>query len=272
MDESRLDEDALAGALHGRSFGRTVYAFDTVDSTNLFAKSLALRGLDGGDGTLVYAEHQTAGRGRWGRAWESCRGRGLIFSILLRPPRGDARIGGITLTAATSVAQVIERSYDLRPELLWPNDVTVDGRKVAGVLAETQRGRDGVLFAVVGLGINVNQTESDFPRELTAKAGSLRMALSHPVDRLALLAELVSQLERDLRRLFSTGLEFALNRWVRRNAILGKTVTLKTRAGEATGRVKGFHADGKLVLLGGDGKEKRFSDGEVVEVHHASGH
>ena len=272
MDELRLDEDALAGVLRGRGFGKTVYAFDTVDSTNLFAKSLALRGLDGNDGTLVYAEHQTAGRGRWGRAWQSSRGRGLIFSILLRPPGRGGRIGGITLTAATSVAQVIERNYDLRPKLLWPNDVTIGGRKIAGVLAETQRGRDGISFAVVGLGINVNQTESDFPAELAGKAGSIRMALSHPVDRLALMADLVIQLERDLRRLFSTGLEFALNRWVRRNAILGRTVTLKTREGEARGRVKGFHADGSLILVREDGKEKRFPDGEVVGVHHASGH
>lgn len=272
MDELRLDEDAIAGVLRGRCFGRTVYAFDTIDSTNLFAKSLALRGVDGEDGTLVYAEHQTAGRGRWGRAWESSRGRGLIFSILLRPPAGGSRIGGITLTAATSVAQVLERDYGLRPKLLWPNDVTLDGRKIAGVLAETQQGRGGTAFAVVGLGINVNQTAADFPSGLAGKAGSLRMALSRPVDRLALLAGLVSQLERDLGRLFSNGLEFALNRWVRRNAILGMTVTLRTRAGSATGRVKGFHSDGNLVLVGEDGREKRFSDGEVVEVNDASGH
>jgi BirA family biotin operon repressor/biotin-[acetyl-CoA-carboxylase] ligase len=270
VGDCRLDEDALAGALRGRVFGKTVYAFDTIDSTNRFARSLAIRGHE--EGTLVYAEHQTAGRGRWGRVWESARGRGLIFSVLLRPPGKDAGIGGITLTAATSVAQVIERVFDLRPKLRWPNDVTLDGRKIAGVLAETLRGRDGISFAVIGLGINVNQTRSDFPAELAGKAGSLRMALSRRIDRLPLMADLVYQLERDLRRLFSTGLGFALNRWVRRNAILGRTVTLRTRAGEATGRVRGFHTDGHLVLVGEDGKEKRFSDGEVVEVHHATGH
>jgi BirA family transcriptional regulator, biotin operon repressor / biotin---[acetyl-CoA-carboxylase] ligase len=270
VGDRRLDEDALAGALRGRGFGKTVYAFDTIDSTNRFARSLALRGHE--EGTLVYAEHQTAGRGRWGRVWESARGRGLIFSVLLRPPGKGAGIGGITLTAATSVSQVIERSFDLRPKLRWPNDVTLEGRKIAGVLAETQLGRGEASFAVIGLGINVNQTRSDFPDELAGKAGSIRMALSRRVDRLPLMVDLVLQLERDLRRLFSSGLGFALNRWVRRNAILGRTVTLRTRAGEATGRVRGFHTDGHLVLVGEDGKEKRFSDGEVVEVHHASGH
>lgn len=270
MPDCRIDEEALIGALRTRQFGKTVYAFDTIDSTNQFAKSLALRGH--GEGTLVYTEHQTRGRGRWGRSWKSSRGKGLIFSVLLRPDPCPGGIGGLTLVAATSIAQVLERHLDLRPKLRWPNDVTLDGRKVAGVLTEAQRGADGVSFAVLGLGLNVNQTEADFPPELRGKAGSLRKAAGGPVKRLPLLAELVLQLERDYRRFRASGLEFTLNRWVRRNAILGRTITLKTRAGEETGRVKGFHADGHLVLVGADGKEKRFSDGEVVEVHHASGY
>jgi BirA family transcriptional regulator, biotin operon repressor / biotin---[acetyl-CoA-carboxylase] ligase len=270
VPDRRIGEEALAGALRTRQFGKTVYAFDAIDSTNQFAKSLALRGH--GEGTLVYAEHQTRGRGRWGRSWESSRGKGLIFSILLRPESRPGGIGGLTLMAATSIAQVLERQLDLRPKLRWPNDVTLDGRKVAGVLTEAQRGADGVSFAVLGLGLNVNQTDADFPSGLIGKAGSLAAAAGRLVDRLPLLAELVLQLERDYRRFRAAGLEFALNRWVRRNAILGKTVTLKTRAGEETGRVRGFHADGHLVLVGEDGREKRFSDGEVVEVHHASGY
>jgi BirA family transcriptional regulator, biotin operon repressor / biotin---[acetyl-CoA-carboxylase] ligase len=268
--DRRIGEEALTGALRTRQFGRTVYAFDAIDSTNQFAKSLALRGHV--EGTLVYAEHQTRGRGRWGRNWESSRGKGLLFSVLLRPDPCPVGIGGLTLMAATSVTQVLERHLDLRPKLRWPNDVILDGRKVAGVLTEAQRGADGVSFAVLGLGLNVSQTEADFPADLLGKAGSLESTAGRPVDRLALFAELIVQLERDYRRFRASGPEFALNRWVRRNAILGRTVTLRTRAGEETGRVRGFRADGRLVLVGEDGKEKRFSDGEVVEVHHASGY
>jgi BirA family biotin operon repressor/biotin-[acetyl-CoA-carboxylase] ligase len=270
VPDRRIDEESLFDALRTQHFGKTVYAFDTIDSTNQFAKSLALRGHD--EGTLVYAEHQTRGRGRWGRSWKSSRGKGLIFSVLLRPDPCPGGIGGLTLMAATSIAQVLERHLDLRPKLRWPNDVTLDGRKIAGVLTEAQHGADGVSFAVVGLGLNVNQMDADFPPDLFGKAGSLGTAGAGPVDRLPLMAELVLQLERDYRRFRASGLEFALNRWVRRNTILGRTVTLKTRAGQETGRVKGFHADGHLILVGEDGKEKRFSDGEVVEVHHASGY
>jgi BirA family transcriptional regulator, biotin operon repressor / biotin---[acetyl-CoA-carboxylase] ligase len=270
VPDCRIEEEAIIGALRTRRFGKTVYAFDAIDSTNQFAKSLALRGH--GEGTLVYAEHQTRGRGRWGRGWESARGKGLIFSVLLRPDPCPGGIGGLTLMASTSITQVLERHLDLRPKLRWPNDVILGGRKIAGVLTEAQRGADGVSFAVLGLGLNVSQTEADFSADLLGKAGSLETAAGRPVERLPLLAELVLQLERDYRRFRDSGLEFALNRWMRRNAILGSTVTLSTQAGEETGRVKGFHADGHLVLVGGDGKEKRFSDGEVIEVHHASGH
>jgi BirA family transcriptional regulator, biotin operon repressor / biotin---[acetyl-CoA-carboxylase] ligase len=265
-----LDDDALSGALRTKVFGQSVYAFESIDSTNAFAKSLAVKGQP--EGALVYAEHQTAGRGRWGRTWESRGKKGLIFSLLLRPAVSLTGIGGLTLLAATSIAQVLERRLNLKPKLRWPNDVTVEGRKIAGILLEAQRSRGGVAFVVVGIGLNVNQVRSDFPMELQDKAGSLRMALGHPVNRLDLFAEAVLQLERDYRRFHSSGLDFVLNRWVRHNAILGKTITLKTRKGEETGTVKGFHTTGDLVLLDPSGKIKHFTDGEVIEVHHASGY
>jgi BirA family biotin operon repressor/biotin-[acetyl-CoA-carboxylase] ligase len=270
VSDLTIDEDAISAELKSKRFGQTVYAFESIDSTNGFAKSLAAHGH--AEGTLVYTEHQTRGRGRWGRVWESSKGKGLIFSLLLRPNARSTGIGGLTLLAATSIAQVLERLLGLKTKLRWPNDVTVYGKKVAGVLTETQRNANGVSFAVVGVGLNVNQTETDFPSELLGKAASLQMVLGHTVERLLMLSELIHQLERDYLRFQSAGLDFALNRWVRHNAILGKTVTLKTRAGEEIGKVKGFHADGNLVLVGLDGKEKRFSDGEVVEVHHASGY
>jgi BirA family biotin operon repressor/biotin-[acetyl-CoA-carboxylase] ligase len=267
--DSRIDEDAISAALKPARFGKTVYAFETIDSTNAFARTLAVRGH--AEGTLVYAEHQTRGRGRWGRTWESAKGKGLIFSLVLRPAPGSAGVGSLTLAAATSVAQVLERRWGFKPKLRWPNDVTIGGKKVAGVLTETQLGTGGVSFAVMGVGVNVNQEEADFPPGLLDRAGSLRMASGRPLDRLDLLAELIHQIERDTLRLRSAGPDFALNRWIRRNAILGKTVTLRTRTGEATGKVRGFHADGQLVLVAPNGNERRFSDGEVIEVLHASG-
>ncbi len=278
MRKSVLNEKAIAEVLRTRRFGRILYTFRTIDSTNAFAKSLAARG--GEEGALVVAEHQTCGRGRWGRTWESRPGKGILFSLLLRPdPRSDA-VPQLTLLAATSVALVLENRFGLDVKLRWPNDVTVADKgdlpsragKVAGVLAEAQRGSAGVSYAVLGIGVNVRQRPSDFSDALRSKATSLDALLGEKVDRVALLAELVLQLETDYLKLQSEGVDFVLDRWMRRNAMLGRSVTLKTAAGLETGTVLGFHADGRLVLSGPDGRNRRFADGEVIEVHHASGY
>jgi BirA family biotin operon repressor/biotin-[acetyl-CoA-carboxylase] ligase len=259
-----LTEARILAALKTKRFGQAVYALRRIDSTNAFARTLAARGH--GEGTLVVAEQQTAGRGRWGRAWESPRGKGLWFSLLLDAGRGPGA-GRLTLLAATSVAQVLERVLSLKARLRWPNDVILDGRKVAGLLVEAPRGRGP---AVLGVGVNVHQRESDFPESLRGTAVSLRSALGRTVDRVALLAELVGQIERDTTKARAEGFDFVLHRWVRRNGLAGRIVTLKTRGGLETGRVRGFHASGHLVLVRPDGTEKRYADGEVVEVRHAA--
>jgi BirA family transcriptional regulator, biotin operon repressor / biotin---[acetyl-CoA-carboxylase] ligase len=269
MNEPPLSEEAIGSALRSRRFGGAVYAFERIDSTNAFAKTLAGRGAP--DGTLVTAEHQTSGRGRWGRSWTSAPGLGIQFSLLLRPGGGPFDGRRLTLLAATSVAQSVSR-LGLPVRLRWPNDVTVASKKIAGVIVEAQRSRRNTSFAVIGVGINVNQRRSDFPEILAAKAGSIRQALGRKTDRVALLADLLLQLERDVHRLETEGPDFVLGRWVRRNALLGKPVSLRTAGGEEKGIVKGFHSDGALILAGPDGRLKRFSDAEVTEVSDAAGH
>lgn len=269
VNEAPLTEEEVGSALRTRRFGSVVYVLGRIDSTNAFARTLAGRGAP--DGALVVADHQTAGRGRWGRSWASAPGLGLQFSILLRPGSGRLDMHRLTLTAATSVAQAVGR-LGLHTRLRWPNDVTVDMKKIAGVIVETQRNRRGAAFAVIGVGLNVNQRRSDFPEALAAKAGSIRQALGRKTDRTALLADVVLQLERDVHRLETEGPDFALGRWIRRNALLGKPVVLLTASGEERGVVRGFHADGALILAGEDGRLRRFSDAEVTEVSDAAGH
>jgi BirA family transcriptional regulator, biotin operon repressor / biotin---[acetyl-CoA-carboxylase] ligase len=269
VNEAPLTEEAVGSALRTRRVGCVVYALERIDSTNAFAKTLAGRGAP--DGTLVVSDHQTAGRGRWGRTWASAPGLGLQFSLLIRPGPGTLDMRRLTLTSATSVAQAAGR-LGLQARLRWPNDVTAAGKKIAGVIVETQRNRKGASFAVIGVGVNLNQRRSDFPEALVAKAGSIRQALGRKIDRLAFLADLLLQMERDIHRLETEGPDFAFSRWVRRNALLGKPVTLLTAAGEQRGVVKGFHSDGALILAGADGRLRRFSDAEVTEVSDAAGY
>jgi BirA family transcriptional regulator, biotin operon repressor / biotin---[acetyl-CoA-carboxylase] ligase len=264
-----LETDRIGILLAESGFHPALHAFGTIESTNRAAKDLARAGAP--DGTLVTAERQTAGRGRWGRTWSSAPGKGLAFSVVLRPEAHPPRSALLTMLGATSVGLALDRIFGLKPRLRWPNDLDLDGRKICGVLTEAGRGVDGRGFSILGVGINVNETPDDFPPALRDRAGSIAMSLGRVVDRSSLLAAAAAQILRDCERAENEGFEFVLNRWVLKNAVLGRFIRLRTGEGDMTGTVRGFHSDGRLVLVGEDGVLRRFSDGEVIEVRHASG-
>jgi len=261
-------EKSLDALLKTQRFGRNAYFFRSIDSTNRFARILASKGAP--EGTLVHAEHQTAGRGRWGRQWKSPEGLGLWFSLVLRPDRRLPTPALVTLLGAVSMAAVLERRFGPGFALQWPNDVMHREKKLAGVLTETLRSGDTVAHAVLGIGLNVSQREDDFPTELRGCAVSLAMVTGTNVDRACLLSELLLQLEADYDRAQSEGTRFVLERWVLYSNLVGETVTLRANGAVETGRVGGFHANGDLILFSENGQHRRFSDGHVLEVRHAS--
>ncbi len=135
------------------------------------------------EGLVLFAEHQTAGRGQRGNRWESAAGKGLWFSILLRPKIQINDSGRLTIWAIEAISDVIRTEFSLEPTIKLPNDVQLYGRKVAGVLVEMRAQEKAPHLAIVGIGINVNQSLEDFPPELQDRAISLAMALHRPVDR-----------------------------------------------------------------------------------------
>jgi BirA family transcriptional regulator, biotin operon repressor / biotin---[acetyl-CoA-carboxylase] ligase len=143
------------------------------------------------EGAVAVAEEQTEGRGRLGRSWHARSGTSVLVSIVLEPPVDAARLPELTLVASEACAEAIAAVAGLTPALKHPNDVLVDGRKVAGILAEARDGR-----ITLGVGINVNAGEDELPTGTSPPAGSLAVAAGHPVDRAALLAELLVRLER----------------------------------------------------------------------------
>jgi BirA family transcriptional regulator, biotin operon repressor / biotin---[acetyl-CoA-carboxylase] ligase len=268
MPELSPDE-ILGDRLKTDAFGRNHYTLLEIDSTNRFAKKLARDGAP--EGTLVYAEAQSGGRGRWGRTWHSPAGMGLWFSIVLRPKTRPASDHLLTLLGAVSVATALERTVGVRFCLQWPNDVMFGERKIAGVLTETARNEGGISHAVVGVGLNVNQTPSDFPPELSGKAASVSMAAGRPVDRFRLLPELLLQMEADYRSAQRIGYRSILERWAAYSNLIDRKIALQVNGAVEQGWVKGFHANGDLILFSEDGAKKRFSDGHVLEVGHALG-
>jgi BirA family transcriptional regulator, biotin operon repressor / biotin---[acetyl-CoA-carboxylase] ligase len=155
------------------------------------------------EGLVVFAEHQTAGRGQRGNRWESAAGKGLWFSILLRPEIHLSDSGRLTIWAIEVIADVIRTEWNLEPTTKLPNDVQLFGRKVAGVLVEMRAQDKAAHIAVVGIGINTNQERADFPLKLQDEAISISMAVGRQVDRHKFARALLRNLDLTYRERFS---------------------------------------------------------------------
>jgi BirA family biotin operon repressor/biotin-[acetyl-CoA-carboxylase] ligase len=155
------------------------------------------------EGLIVFAEHQTAGRGQRGNRWESTAGKGLWFSILLRPEIHLSDSGRLTIWAIEAMADVMRTEWSLEPVIKLPNDVQLYGRKVAGVLVEMRAQYKAAHIAVVGIGINMNQSREDFPVKLRDKAISIAMAVGRQVDRQKFAKALLRSLDLTYREKFS---------------------------------------------------------------------
>ena len=159
------------------------------------------------EGLVLFAEHQTAGRGQRGNRWESTTGKGLWFSILLRPEIELRDSGRLTIWAVEAISQTIRTEFGVETVIKLPNDVQLCGRKVAGVLVEMRAQENAPHLAVVGIGINVNQSRDDLPVELQDRAISLAMALARQVDRQKFAAALLRHLDLTYRERFSNRIE-----------------------------------------------------------------
>src|SRR6476620_1526090 len=180
-----LTADQLQAALPGAIIGRKSIVLEQTGSTNdAIWRVASTDGLPSiPEGLVVFAEQQTAGRGQRGNRWESTGGKGLWFSILLRPEIQLSDSGRLTIWAIEAIADAIRIEFGLEPAIKLPNDVQLNGQKVAGVLVEMRAQEKAPHLAVVGIGINVNQRRDDFPAELQDRAISLAMALGRQVDR-----------------------------------------------------------------------------------------
>lgn len=199
----RLAADQLRAILGECQMGNQLIVVEEARSTNDIAWAAAERGAP--EGFVVFAERQTAGRGQYGRRWESAPYQGLWFSVLLRPRITLNESPRLTPLLALVVAATIIEETGCAVSIKAPNDIYVAGRKVAGVLVEGRTASDGSYVAVAGLGVNVNQTLEDFPVELQPIAGSLRMATGQQIQRGPLAVALLRKLEADYRAFTRAG-------------------------------------------------------------------
>ncbi|MFB6272817.1 MAG: biotin--[acetyl-CoA-carboxylase] ligase [Salinibacter sp.] len=186
--------DDVQDRLSTDRFGHPMRGFEEIDSTNERAAQWATT--DVPEGAVVLTEYQTTGRGRHGRTWSANKGRNLLFSVVLRPSLAPDRLSLITVAASVAVAETIDAFVSPhRAAIEWPNDILLEGRKTCGILLESSfPPPDGETVVVLGVGLNVNQTT--FPDVLADTATSLRLTTGRPVPRAALLARLLTALER----------------------------------------------------------------------------
>jgi BirA family biotin operon repressor/biotin-[acetyl-CoA-carboxylase] ligase len=260
-----LDQQKLERELAGIA-GPVRYVEET-GSTNSDALDWAAEGVP--EGALVVAEYQTAGRGRWGRSWESAPGSALLFSLVLRP--GPDSIGLLTTLAGVGCAAGIRGLTGLEPGIKWPNDVILRGRKVAGVLVETRVAGSAVTGAVVGIGVNVSSRPEDFSPEVSETATSIALELNaagrgSPPRRAALLAAILQQIDQRYR---SWAPERLLEEATARSVILGRRVRVVGPQGDVMeGVPRRLTGTGALELEAG-GTLAVVESGEVQGLHES---
>jgi len=259
----RLNADDLLALVAGNQvIGRDIRVFEETNSTNDVIEKLARDGVK--EGVVVFAEAQSKGRGRLGRRWLSPPRQGLWFSVLLRPALPPQAATQLTVAAATALCRAIRQQTPLQPEIKWPNDILINGRKVAGVLTEMGAELDHIKHITLGIGLDVNIPADEFPVELRALATSLRAETGQPANRIDLAAAILRELDVDYARITSGNFEAVADEWEEHCCTLGRRVTIRLGPRALTGQAESLDDDGALLLRTEHGHLERIMGGDVT--------
>lgn len=251
-----LSAAAITNGLATRFIGQEISCYPSLPSTNDVAKARAQEGAK--EGTVIVAEEQTAGRGRMKRRWLSPRG-GIALSIILYPPLDY--LPSLIMVASLAVAHAVELVTSLKAQIKWPNDVLVNGKKVCGILVESDVRGNKVDYAVIGIGINVNLKLSEFP-QIAPIATSLSQELGRDVSHCEMVRSLLAEAERLYLALASGDLVF--KQWQERLVTLGQEVRVSSAEAIYKGIAEAVASDGSLLLRQPDGNLLKIVAGDVT--------
>lgn len=258
-----LHADDLRSRLPGvKIVGRDIRVFQETTSTNDVIEKLARDGVK--EGAVVFAESQTKGRGRLGRKWISPANKGLWFSVLLRPNLRPQAATQLTVAAAIALARAIRSQTNLSPEIKWPNDILIRGKKVAGILTELSAELDQVKYLILGIGVDVNLNASEFPADVRKLATSLKIETGRLINRAELAAAIIAELDLDYARICSGQFESLAEEWEERCITLGNNVVIKTGDRAIQGRAESLDSDGALLVRTQHGRLERVIGGDVT--------
>lgn len=266
-----LNKYEIAQGLATNLLGRDIHYFDVLDSTNSYAKEVAMEGCK--EGTVVVADRQTKGRGRMGRDWASPAGKGIWMSVVLKPDICPEDIQVITLGASVAVVNALKDTAGVQAGIKWPNDIILGKKKVCGILTEMSLEVERINFLVLGMGINVSHCIEDFPEDLRDKATSLRIFLNSTVEqpeisveipeRSKLIRNILTELEKIYNVISEGNTEYVINQWEKYSLTLGNEVLVTARNNKYAGVARQVTKEGKLIVDCEDGITREILSGEV---------
>jgi BirA family transcriptional regulator, biotin operon repressor / biotin---[acetyl-CoA-carboxylase] ligase len=258
-----LNVDLLRERLKGLRIGSSLHYFETVDSTNAVGIRLAQE--EAAEGTLILADSQTAGRGRFQRVWQSPSGSNLYFSVVLRPDIAPAEATSLTFLGGVAVFEALSSYCPRGMEIKWPNDILINNRKVCGILTEMKT--DGKrVEAVMGVGINVNIKKGDFTPEHREAATSLAEETGRELSREDVLFAFCTQFQHWYETFLKDGFEPIRKAWLSGTTMVGRQVRVKFRDEIKEGIVSGIDNDGALLLVDSEKVVQRITAGDATIV------
>jgi BirA family biotin operon repressor/biotin-[acetyl-CoA-carboxylase] ligase len=259
-----LSADEILACIGGDLWKR-VFLFESVDSTN--ERALALPASEtSAQGAVILADSQSRGRGRLGRRWISPAGRNIYMSALLKPEIGLRDATLLTVAGALATGGALGNKTRLDIRIKWPNDLMVNGRKIGGILTELRSDPQKINLAVIGIGVNVNSGEMDFPEEVRGIATSVRNETGRIFSRVEIMVEILKELEIWYKMLTHEGGKPLLEEWKNRSSTIGKEVRIAIGREVLSGVAETIDDDGMLILRMRSGERRRISSGDVTEL------
>jgi len=248
--------------LVGKLIGHNVYYYPEIGSTNDEAYRLGVEGAP--EGTVVIADMQTKGKGRMQRVWHSPAGLNIYTSVILRPHIAPSAAPQISLVAGVAVAELLEQFCPGQVELKWPNDVLINSKKICGILAQMKTAADQVDFIVVGIGINVDIRQNQFPTDICDIATSLSIETRREILREDLIISLYENFAKWYKKILQNGFASIKERWLGFAAMIGRNVQIKYFNETLTGKAIGINDAGSLILLNAKGEKIIINAGDAT--------
>jgi BirA family biotin operon repressor/biotin-[acetyl-CoA-carboxylase] ligase len=248
------NSEILKQRLDGKFIGHRLYSYEEIVSTNYEAFRLALEGAL--EGTALIANSQSAGKGRMERAWHSPANCNIYTSVILRPKIEPIKVPQISILTGVALAETLEIYSHDKIKLKWPNDVLINGKKVCGILSQVKTTASEVDFIVLGIGINVNISSNELPKEICDVATSLAIETGREISRQELIISLYEKLTKWYKQLMKEGFGRIKEKWLSLSPMIGQSVQIMFQKESLRGQAVGLDDDGSLILL--DEKKNKF--------------